>query len=252
MVEKLRRIFLTMVLVGLALFPFATFAPVQAYAPSLQHKAVILSSLEQMSPMGFYGMYIERTLTRAGYQVTFLADRAVTLDFLTTQLNNYDLVIWRTNQYNFHHTDYWYVGEIATSGTRNKYSTAFTYGWVNANAGVLGISTDFMAKYFSPHTLTNVKLMVIIASNSNIIANFLISAGAKSVVSVNGYISLYFGLLDDLTAEMFAYLGQGKSVYTSVYNTVAPYSKSQVLQDPLDSSYSPPFWFIGDGSVTIT
>ena len=53
---------------------------------------------------------------------SFLSNSAVTLDFLTTQLNNYDVIVWRTNTYSFAHTTYWYVGQTVNLAAERKYA----------------------------------------------------------------------------------------------------------------------------------
>lgn len=243
----MRRIFLAALLL-LVVFPLAAAVQVQAQP---QGKAVILSSMNQVAPIGPYYAWWSYYLTQSGYQVTFLADRAVTLDFLTTQLNNYDIVIWRTNLYTYRHVVYWYVGQIANSATLNKYAADFARGWVNFNAGVLGISTDFFNEHFTPGSLSKVKLTILISSNSVTIANYFMNAGVKAAVSVNGLISLTFGLIDNQTGALLAYLSMGQTVLDAVYNVVNPYAKT-TYRDPLDSYYKAPFWFSGNGALTIT
>ncbi len=223
--------------------------PVQVRAQP-QGKAVILSSLNQVAPIGPYLLWWEYELKHAGYQVTVLTDGAVKVDFLTTQLNNYDLVIWRTNRYTYRHNTYWYVGEVANSGTMNKYASDVAQGWLNGNAGVLGISVDFMNEHFTAGVLANVKLMLLISSESNLLADYFVTAGAKAVVSCNGLISLTFGLIDDQTTALLSYLAMGETVLQAVYDTVAPYAKT-TYRDPLDTYSSPPFWFAGNGALTI-
>jgi hypothetical protein len=93
--------------------------------------------------------------------------------------------------------------------------------------------------------------MVALASDSIIFGTYFITAGAKAVVSVNGYLSLAFGMTDDSTAALFAGLASGQTVYQSVYQTVSPYSNTEA-RDPLDSNYQPPLWYLGNGAVTIT
>jgi hypothetical protein len=239
-------------LVGWILLSLTGIGAVHAFAPALPspRRAVILSSLEQVAPMGSYSSRLESELERAGYQVSFLADRAVTLDFLTTQLNNYDVVIWRTNLYSFNHVDYWYVGEVASSATQQKYATDFAQGWINGNNGILGVNVGFFQKHFSARSLANVKLMVLISSYSVWIASFLVNAGARAVIMCTDRITLSFGLIDDLTVGLFSYLAGGDAVLDSVFNIVA--FSDVTPRDPLDSAYVPPFWFSGDGMLTIT
>jgi len=242
--RRLHAVFI-LVLVSLAL---VAIAPVQAQP---QRKAVILSSLEALAPMGYYATTLKNDLAHAGYQVTFLSNSAVTLDFLTTQLNNYDVIVWRTNTYSFAHVTYWYVGQTVSLAAEQKYADDFEQGRVNGNAGVLGVSTQFLSEHLQTNSLKNVKLVALISSNSVLIASYFIKAGVKAVISSNGSITLAFGQIDDLTGGLFYYLASGNTVYASVYNIVAPYSKLEP-KDPLDSVYSPPFWFTGDGTITIT
>jgi hypothetical protein len=228
-------------------------ASVLAFAPALPspHRALILSSLEQVAPMGYYSSRLESELGRAGYQVSFLADRAVTLDFLTTQLNNYDVVIWRTNLYSFNHVDYWYVGEVANPTTLAKYASDAAHGWVDWHVGILGVNVGFFQEHFSAHSLANVKLIVLISSYSVWIGGFLVNAGAEAVIMCTDPITLSWGLIDDFTVGLFSALAGGDTVLDSVFNLVAPSSITQP-RDPLDSAYIPPFWFVGDGTVIIS
>ncbi len=242
----------TLFLIGWVLLSLTGIGTVHAFAPALPspHRAVILSSLEQVAPMGYYRSRLESELGRAGYQVSFLADRAVTLDFLTTQLNNYDVVIWRTNLYSFNHVDYWYVGEVASSATLAKYASDAAHGWVDWHMGIVGVSVGFFQEHFSVRSLANVKLMVLISSYSVWVASFLVNAGARAVIMCTDRITLSFGLIDDLTVGLFSYLAGGDAVLDSVFNIVA--FSDVTPRDPLDSAYVPPFWFSGDGTLTIT
>jgi len=231
-----------LVLVSLAL---VAIAPVQP-----ERKAVILSSLDALAPMGYYATTLKYDLAHVGYQVSFLSSSAVTLDFLTTQLNNYDVIVWRTNTYSFAHRTYWYVGQTVNLAAERKYADDFEQGRVNQNAGILGISIQFLSEHLQADSLENVKLVVLMSSNSVLIASYFINAGVKAVISCNGRITLAFGQIDDLTGALFYYLASGNSVFASVYNTVSPFSRLE-SSDPLDSVYSPPFWFTGDGTISI-
>lgn len=193
---------------------------------------------------------IRYELTRAGYQVTSLSNTAVTIDFLLNQLNSYDVVIWRTQTYNWRHVDYWYVGQTLNSATQGKYGADISKGWINGNAGIVGVSKDFFKNHFSSGLLRNVKLIILLSSNSFSIAGYFSNAGARAVVFCNAPISLSFGLIDDLTGMLLANLASGYSLYSSVYNTVSPFVNAQP-KDPLDYTYSPPFWFMGDSTLKI-
>ena len=220
--------------------------------PQSQRKAVILSSLEELSPMGAYRKIITADLEHAGYQVTFVNGSEVTIDFLLTQLNNYSVIIWRTNTFMFSPDGpaYWYVGEMINAVTQQKYASDFAQGWIIGNAGILGVDVDFFTNHYSPGSLSHVKVILLISSNSAPIGQALINANARSVVICNGAISLQFGTIDDLTGQLVSNLANGNDVYNSVYNTIDPYGNQP--RDPLDTVYTPPFWFLGDGTVTIT
>ena len=215
-----------------------------------QRKAVLISSLNKMIPMGYYAQLTIHYLKNSGYNVTYLTDNAVTVDFLLNHLNDYDVVIWRTNTFTWAHEEYWYVGEKTNAATEQKYASNFAAGWLNDRTGVIGFSTAFAANHFSATTLSHVKLIVLISSDGNALAPQFITGGVSSVIFCNGRISLQFGLLDDLTSQLTAYLSSGESVYNAVYDTVSPFSNAQP-RDPLDSSYPPPFWFVGNGALTL-
>jgi hypothetical protein len=225
--------------------------PLSSLPPGSQGKAVVLSSLDALYPMGQYDADITYYLNEAGFQVTTLTNRQISIDFLLTQLNNYSVIIWRTNTYYWKHIEYWYVGEVANSATELKYASDFANGWINANAGILGVSLGFFKYHFTAQMLSNVRLMMLMASDSLFLSGFMLNAGVDAVIFSLGQISLSFGLIDDLTTELVAYLLMGENVSTAVYNVVSPYVQNSNPEDPSDSSYSPPFWYQGDGALTL-
>jgi hypothetical protein len=213
--------------------------------------AVILSSLESVYPMGRYATDITDYLTHSGYQVTMLTNTQVTVDFLLTQLNNYSIIIWRTNTYTWQHMEYWYVGESANSGVEKQYASDFAQGWINANAGIVGVSLGFFSEHFTSNMVSNVKLMILISTDSHSFADFFLNAGANTVIYATGPIDLSDGQIDDLTNRVVASLSVGQNVYDAVYSAVSPYIQNTNPEDPLDSSYPPPFWYHGNGTLTI-
>ena len=256
----MHKIFFAALVVILVAIPLATANQVLAYSPPLvtppllsqpQKTAVILSSLEQVYPMGPYEKDITFYLTHAGYQVTTLTNTQVTLDFLLTKLNNYNIVIWRTNTYNWKHIEYWYVGELANTGVEQQYASDFAQGFINGNAGIVGVNLNFFGEHFTSGMLSNVKLMILISTDSDSFAGYFLKAGATTVIFANGAISLGFGEIDDLTNQVVGSLYSGQNVYTAVFNTVSPFIQNANTEDPLDTSYSPPFWYQGDGTLTI-
>ena len=116
----------------------------------------------------------------------------------------------------------------------------------------MGVSLGFLMEHFPANSLTNVKFMLLIATDSNVFSPVFTTAGAKSMVYCNGPVSLSFSLIDDLAGQLMSDLVHGQSVYQAVYNTVSPFVQNTQTEDPLDSSYAPPFWFAGDSTIVIT
>jgi len=243
----MNRILLSTVIVLLVAVPIAGFAPVSAQP---QHKALIMSSLEQFVPMGYVND-IENFLSNAGYQVTFLSDNNVTLDLITTQLNNYEVIIWRTNVYVWPHTTYWYVGEESNAATLKAYAADVAAGLVDNTNGILGVRQDFFQHHFNSASLSNVKLAFIIGTMSSAIAGSWVNAGAKAVIDCTDGVSLTFSNIDYIVGLMTNYLVHGYTVADTLSKVIIPFL-NMVLQDPLDSNYIPPMWFTGNGTVTIT
>jgi hypothetical protein len=248
MVSDLKRIFLIATILILISLPFSTTIPATAQK---QRKAVILSSLDNLVPMGIYRTFITRQLEGTGYSVTFLANNEVTIDFLLNQLNDYDLVLWRTNVYNINHVQYWFVGEVYTPAIEQKYASDIAARWIDVNSGIVGVSIGFFSNHFASASLENVRLAVLISSNSNEMAPMLIRAGVGAVIFCDGYITLMFGTIDSYTGLLMSKLVSGQTVLDAVYNIVSPFALDEP-KDPLDSNYVPPFWFVGDSTLTIT
>jgi hypothetical protein len=225
--------------------------PLPPRVTNTRGQALILSSLNETQPMGEYGTNAIWYLTHAGYNVTYLTDGQVTVDLLLNGLKNYSIVIWRTDSFSWKHTTYWSVGEKVNDGVQDEYAADFAQGTLNANTGIVGLDTLFLTQHFGPKTLSGVSLLMFVASDGSAVAPMFVNFGVTSVIYCNGSISLEFGLIDDLTVQMIAYLTQGQSVYYAVYDTVSPFNQYQQPKDPLDNTYTPPFWFIGDGTVTI-
>src|SRR5512137_2862834 len=101
----MKKILFAVILALVIVFPTTSVAALSPRA-QVQPRAVILSSLNGLVPLGYYGKLMISNLKYAGYNVTFLADNAVTVDFLVHHLNDYDVVIWRTNTFNYIHTTY--------------------------------------------------------------------------------------------------------------------------------------------------
>ena len=135
--ENMRKTVLIALIVAVAILPmfaanqvFATNALISPplFAAQPQKTAVILDSLDKVYPMGLYGKLIIGQLQSVGYQVTILKNGNVTLDFLVNQLDNYSLVIWRTDSYTWQHREFWYVGQLSSSALQAEYASDFSQG----------------------------------------------------------------------------------------------------------------------------
>jgi hypothetical protein len=228
---------------------------VNAFAPNVvvpnQKQALVLSPLDAIIPFGSRGGTLNTILKNAGYNVTSLADGEIHIDFLLANLNNYSVVIWRTNTYAQGHVVYWYLGEHVDSYLQQKYSTDFKERLLNSHAGILGMSPDFITHHFKAGSLNHVKLLIFLSSYGASIAPQFLTAGVSTVMFNNGVISLQSGLLDDLTISILGNLVVGKQdVEAAVFNTLSPVNQGQ-QPEPYDTTYAPPFWFIGDGTLTL-
>jgi len=210
---------------------------------------LILSSLEKYVPTG-YSAQIQNYLTKAGYKVTLIKDTDVTLELLTTQLNNYDIVIWRTNIYDWAHVMYWYVGEISNRATLQAYATDFAAKRVDNTNGILGVSLDFFTYHFGPGSLSNIQLAVLISSTSSFLGQVLLRAGVKAVIDYYGSFSLTFDMIDYVTQLIIRFLSMGSTVKDSVWEVIKRFL-NQKLANPLDSSYVPQIWWMGDSTLKI-
>jgi len=230
---------------------------VNAFSPPTsaaeQKQALIISPLDATVPFGSRGASLTKTLKDSGYNVTSFADGAVNIDFLLRNLNNYSVIIWRTDTYEQGHALYWYLGEHVNSYLQQKYASDFMSGLLNAHAGIIGMSPDFISHYFNAGSLTHVKLLIFLASYGASIAPEFLAAGVTTVIFNNGVVSLQSGLLDELTIMILGNLLVGRqNVQSAIYNTLSPLDQGQQPTDPIDSTYAPPFWYIGDGTLTLT
>ena len=141
----MRKVVLIVLIVAVMILPIFTSSQVFAtnvsispplFAAQAQKQAVILDSLEKVYPMGLYGKLIVDQLQSVGYQVTVLKNGNVTLDFLVNQLNNYSVIIWRTDSYTWQHREFWYVGQLSNSPLQAEYSSDYAQGMINGNGGI--------------------------------------------------------------------------------------------------------------------
>ncbi len=217
-----------------------------AIAPKMQPKALILSSVEKQFPMQ-YMVDITKELTQAGYNVTFLKDAAVTVNFVTTQLDKYDVLIWRTDMYVHGNTTYWYLGQPGNQTTAAAYAKSISIGTLDASTGVLGVSANFFTNNYGPKSLSHLKLAILISSMSFTIAQILVNAGVKTTIDFYRPLTAPLSLFDWVTKSLVDYLTTRSTVRDSIAKTIYNYE----YVSSLDDSYLPPISFLGDGNLQI-
>jgi len=242
----MRRILLAATFLLLVLLPVFGITSVKAEP---QGRAVIISSLEKYVPTAYLSEIIY-ALTSIGYNVTIVKDTSVTVSFLTTQLNNYDVVIWRTNAYSWMHREYWYLGELSNQATLQAYADDVANGWLDNTNGILGVNVDFFYNHFGRGSLANIKLAVLISTDSLMIAQVFMRAGVTSTIFYYGTITLAYGVTDYTTRLVFMFLSRGQTVSDAVTNTIITYRLFN-QEDQLDSSYFPQIYFMGHANMTL-
>ncbi len=223
------------------------FAPVHAAIIS-SHRALILSSVESLVPS--YYRAVADYLGAMGYAVTILLNTQVTINILTSELSQYDIVYWRTAKYNTRHVDYWYVGEFATPALRTGYQNDFATGSLDGTAGIVGASVSFFDKYFKPSSMVGVKLLIVEASDSLPIVMDAVRAGAVSAIYAYETITLQFGTNDYWIQSLVELLSMGYTVQNALWTIIEPYLYGNEPRYGGETAI-PPFWYYGRGNTTI-
>jgi len=215
-------------------------------SPSNQPRALILSSTQNQYPM----LYVDRVtaeLKEAGYNVTFLSSSTISLNLFTaTQLDQYDIIIWRTDSYILGNTTYWYLG----LQNNETFAGAIGIRSIAVSNGMLAVDANFFSNNFAPNSLTHVKLAILMSSMSMTIAQSLIAAGVKTTIDLYQALdpmSTPPSLLDWVTWSLVGYLTTGNDVRDSIYKTIYNYE----YVSSLDDSYLPPLQFLGNGNLQI-
>ena len=212
-------------------------------APQIQPRALILSSTQNQYPM----QYLNRVTTElqdAGYNTTFLSGSAITVNFLTTQLDQYDVLIWRTDTYILGNTTYWYLGQ---QGNQTTYAGTIGIKTIDVENGMLAVSADFFSNNFGPNSLSHVKLAILESSMSITIAQVLIAAGVETTIDLYKTLDAPPSLFDWVTLSLIGYLTTGSTVRDAIYKTIYNYD----YVGSLDDSYLPPISFLGDGNLQV-
>ena len=212
-------------------------------SPSNQPRVLILSSTQNQSPM----LYVDRVtseLKDAGYNVTFLSSNTITLNLFTAaQLDQYDIIIWRTDNYVLGNTTYWYLG----LQNNETYAGAIGIRTIEISNGMLAVDANFFSNSFAPNSLTHVKLAILMSSMSITIGQALLAAGVKTTIDLYQSLQAPPSLLDWVTWSLVGYLTTGSDVSDSIYKTIYNYE----YVSSIDDSYLPPISFLGNGNLQI-
>jgi len=239
----LQRLFL-FAIVALAIFiPAPSSTPISPKAPP---SALILSSAESQYPMQYLTV-MTAELRQVGYNVTFVKGTAITVNFLTTQLDKYDIIIWRTDMYELGNTTYWYLGEQANQTTLQANAGAIALRTIGVSNGMLAVSANFLSSNFGPTSLSNVKLAILISSMSITIAQIFINAGVRTTIDFFSPMNAPLSLFDWVTESLVDYLTTGSTVSDAVSKTLYNFDYGSTPDD----SYLPPLSFLGDGNLLI-
>jgi len=232
-----------------AFMALAIFAPPlgsMPISPPNAPRALILSSTQNQSPM----LYVDRVtaeLKQAGYNVTFLNSNTISLNLFTpAQLDQYDIVIWRTDTYTLGNTTYWYLGEQ----NNESYAGAIGIRTIMVSNGMLAVSQNFITDNFPQNSLTHVKLAILMSSMSITLAQPLIAAGVKATIDLYEAVDWTIAppsLLDWVTWSLVGYLTTGNDVRDSVYKTIYYYEYA----GSIDDTTLPPISFLGNGNLQI-
>jgi hypothetical protein len=192
-------------------------------------------------------LYLDRVTTElkeAGYNVTFLSSSTISLNLFTaTQLDQYDIIIWRTDSYVLGSTTYWYVG----LQNNETYSGAIGIRTIDISNGMLAVDANFFSNNFAPNSLTHVKLAILMSSMSMTIAQSLIIAGVETTIDLYQTLVAPASLLDWVTWSLVGYMTTGNDVRDSIYKTIYNYEYVSSQED----TYLPPLQFLGNGNLQI-
>lgn len=239
---------ISIVLVGLLTLStiLVTYQPPTASAAK---RAVILSPLSWLYPIGYLGR-LTSYLNSAGFTVDLIENQLVTVELFKHHLSDYNVIIWRTEAYEWNHKVFWYLGEFASPTSNDVYKDDIAAGRMDFHGFAAGIKWDFIAYYYGSSGLAG-RLVYILASRSLDIGFGFLQAGAKDVIGYFGSISLQWGFGDFVTRLLFSYLSQGLTVDAAVNKTIDFFTKMK-LESQIDIVVIPPLYYTGDGSATLS
>ena len=231
-----------------AMMALAVFITASCTVPGqvrAQPSVLILSSTQSQEPMQYVDE-VTTDLKQAGYSVTFMSDSNISLNEITTLLDQYDIFIWRTSTYEIGNITYWYLGRPANETALAAYGTSPTRS-VDVSNGMVAVSSDFFTINYGPRSLGHVKLAILSASMTITLAQDLIAAGVGTTIDFYNTVVAPSTEFDYITWSLIGYLTSGNSVSESVTKTLYYF---QYLSS-LDPNYVPPISFLGNGNLQI-
>ena len=216
---------------------------VLSVSPTTPPQALILSSTQKEYPMQ-YLTQVSSELRQAGYNVTFLSGSSITIRLISTQLDRYNLVIWRTDSFTLGNSTYWYLGD---ADNETSYEGAIGIGTVAVSNGMIAVNQEFFNKTYETNSLAHVKLAILISSMSITVAQSFIAAGVTTTIDFYQDLQAPPSLFDWVTQSLIGYLTGGNTVNGAIYKTIYNYEYA----GSLDDSYLPPISYLGNGNLLL-
>ena len=163
-------------------------------------RAVFLSPLEGWMPTWNLDTYVT-LLERAGYSVDVLLNENVTIAFLETQLVDYDIIILRTQSFEWRGTSYFCSGEPATIQTRNE-PTVLSEVRVDV---CTGFTAAFLQRNYPADSLRH-GLVYVLGSSTAELAPVFLGAGSSVFIGYEDEFTLGWGRMDAFSQALFRYL----------------------------------------------
>ena len=176
-------------------------------------RAVLLSPLESWMPTWNLDTYVV-LLERAGYSVDVLLDENVTISFLSTRLVDYDIIILRTQSFEWRGTSYFCSGEPATIQARDRFAINNVLEEVRVDVCV-GFSSLLLQHSYASGSLRH-GLVYVLGSTTMELAPLFLAAGSSVFIGYEEEFSLGWGRMDAFSQALFRQLSRGYSVRDAV------------------------------------
>lgn len=177
-------------------------------------QAVFLSPLERWMPTWNVDLYVLQ-LEHAGYHVDVMFNENVSIAFLRTELAKYDLIIMRTDSYDYEGYTYYCSGEPVSNPAAFASKFADEISSRELQFGVCaGFSSLFIQHNYPAHSLRG--LVYFPGSVTMGLASVFLAAGAQVFIGYDCSYSLSWGRLDGLSIKLLSYLAKGYTVNEAV------------------------------------